>query len=257
MNDLARLAHAFAVIADDAGRLILKIKSSGIEIRTKSDKSPVTEADQAAERHILASLQAILPGVPVIAEESAAAGHIPRIGSSFLLVDPLDGTSEFIAGRPEYTVNIALIENGVPIVGAIGAPELGQTFAGAPGWAGRRDGGGAFRDIATRAMASPPVAVTSLSHCDTDTDAWLERWPGHTRCGVGSSLKFALLAEGKADVYPRFGTTCEWDTAAGHAILSAAGGAVTTPDGNAFTYGKADSGYRNGPFIAWGRPPSA
>ncbi|GGE39499.1 3'(2'),5'-bisphosphate nucleotidase CysQ [Agaricicola taiwanensis] len=256
-RDLRSLAAAFADIADEAGTIILDIKRRGVETMIKADASPVTEADQAAEKHIIQRLRDLLPDVPLIAEEQVSAGVLPEAGRIFLLVDPLDGTREFVAGRAEYTVNIALVEDGAPVVGVVGAPELGRLYAGAPGWAGRRDGTDkSFRAIATRTMTDPPVAVTSISHRDPQTEAWLTRWGRIDRCCIGSSLKFALLAEGQADVYPRFGPTLEWDTAAGHAVLTAAGGVVLKPDNTAFTYGKREEGYRNGAFIAWGRAPS-
>jgi 3'(2'), 5'-bisphosphate nucleotidase len=252
-SDLVELALTFARISDDAGRIIQAVKRAGPHVERKADASPVTEADRLAEAHITAALARILPGVPVVAEEQASAGLVPNIGSTFLLVDPLDGTQEFIAGRPEYTVNIALIENGAPVVGAVAAPELARTYAGAPGWAGRRgDGAADFTPIVTRTMPMPPTVVTSISHRDPATEAWLTRWPDCARTCIGSSLKFALVAEGFADIYPRFGPTCEWDTAAGHAVLCAAGGAVLTPEGAPFRYGKIEASFRNGPFIAWG-----
>jgi 3'(2'), 5'-bisphosphate nucleotidase len=255
-HTLRALAQSFAAIVDEAGAIILDIKRRGAKAHLKADASPVTEADECAEHHIVEALGKLLPDIPLIAEEQAAAGHVPAIGHTFLLVDPLDGTREFVAGRAEYTVNIALVENGRPVVGVVGAPELGKLYAGTPGWAGRRDGAEmSFRPITTRPMADPPMAITSLSHRDATTEAWLGRWPKIDRCCVGSSLKFALLAEGLADVYPRFSPTCEWDTAAGHAVLAGAGGAVLSPDGSPLPYGKTKDGYRNGSFIAWGRRP--
>lgn len=255
-HDHRALAEAFATIATEAGAAILEVKRQGLSTRIKADSSPVTEADERAERIIAGALSALLPDVPLIAEEQVAAGVIPGIGETFLLVDPLDGTREFVAGRDEYTVNIALVEQGRPTVGVIAAPEMGRLYAGTPSWAGRRDGEDSlFTSIVTRALAEPPVALASLSHCDAQTQEWLGRWPAIERKSIGSSLKFCLLAEGEADVYPRFGPTCEWDTAAGQAILVGAGGVVLTPDDTDLAYGKHEAGFRNGSFIAWGRRP--
>lgn len=255
-HDHRSLAEAFATIASTAAAAILDIKRGGLSTRIKADCSPVTEADEQAERVIAQALRALLPDVPLIAEEQVAAGVVPEIGDTFLLVDPLDGTREFIAGRNEYTVNIALVERGRPTVGVIAAPELGTLYAGTPSWAGRRsEGDSVFTSIVTRPLAQPPVAIASLSHCNEETREWLDRWPAIERKGIGSSLKFCLLAEGEADVYPRFSPTCEWDTAAGQAILAGAGGVVLNLDSTDMVYGKHDSGFRNGNFIAWGRRP--
>jgi 3'(2'), 5'-bisphosphate nucleotidase len=181
-----------------------------------------------------------------------------------VVIDPLDGTKEFIAGRPEYTVNIALVSGGAPIVGAVHAPGLGRTWAGAAGsgaFAAEHATGAvparsAFSPITTRLPAHPPRAMVSHSHLDPESLAFLEHLGVKDRCPVGSSLKFTLIAEGEADVYPRFGPVMEWDIAAGHAVLAAAGGAVLTPEGAPVTYGHAENGYRCRPFIAWGRAPA-
>lgn len=255
-HDHRALAEAFAAIAIEASAAILAIKRNGLATRIKADHSPVTEADEAAERIIAAVLSNLLPDVPLIAEERVAAGIVPDIGETFLLVDPLDGTREFIAGRTEYTVNIALIENGRPTVGAIAAPELDKVYAGAQNWAAARTfNETVFTSIVTRPLADPPVAVASISHCDEQTQAWLDRWPAIERKSIGSSLKFCILAEGQADIYPRFSPTCEWDTAAGQAILNGAGGIVLNLDDTEMVCGKDTSSFRNGSFIAWGRRP--
>ena len=215
----------------------------------KGDGSPVTEADRAAEAIILPELARLAPEIAVISEENAESHQLapPR---RFFLVDPLDGTREFLKrdGRGSFTVNIALIEDGAPVMGLVYAPALDRLFAGVVGVGASESG----RPISVRDLpASGPVAVASSSHRDAQTDAWLaENGIGRT-VSIGSSLKFCLLAAGEADVYPRFGPTMEWDTAAGDAVLRAAGGRLETPRGEAFRYGKPD--YRNGAFIARGR----
>ena len=255
LNDLARLAI-------DAGRAIMRIYDGAPEVRHKADASPVTDADVAAERIILSGLAAIDAGTPVIAEEAAAAGRIPETANRFYLVDPLDGTREFISRNGEFTVNIALIEDGAPVAGVVYAPARARLFAGQAGHgsAEAKVAAGADPDhLAWRPIASRPqpaaglTAVASRSHRDEATNTWLAAHGITDLVSAGSSLKFCLLAAGEADVYPRFGRTMEWDTAAGHAILIAAGGRVTGVDGAPFTYGKKQHGYANPGFIAWAR----
>lgn len=258
------LARTLTEIALEAGAAILEWRGRGVAVERKRDASPVTEADRAAEEIILAGLARALPDVPVISEEEAAAGVFPETGDRFLLVDPLDGTREFVAGRAEFTVNIALIETGRPVAGVVHAPATGA-MAVADGDAGHdttlRPGDSAeaatWRPLATRAVpGTGPVALASRSHRDAETDALL-RGLGITEVtSAGSSFKFVVLARGEADIYPRFGRTMEWDTAAGHAVLAAAGGAVVTADGAELSYGKRIKGYANPPFIAWGRRPA-
>ena len=242
---LARIARA-------AGAVVMKHYEAGVEARLKDDRSPVTDADQEAEALILAALAREFPGVAVVAEEEAAAGRMADPCGHFFLVDPLDGTKEFIARRGgQFTVNIGEIVNGVPVAGVVYAPALERLFVGS-----LRDG--AFHqdiDGTTPIAARPPdagglVAVSSKSHPDAKTDALLNSLPIKARINAGSSLKFCLVAAGEADIYPRAGRTMEWDTAAGHAVLAAAGGRVTDWEGAPFTYGKP--GYENGPFIARG-----
>jgi 3'(2'), 5'-bisphosphate nucleotidase len=221
----------------------------------KADESPVTAADQAAEAIILERLARAAPGVPVVAEEAAAAGATPQVAAQFFLVDPLDGTKEFIAGRDEFTVNIALIAQGAPVLGVVGAPALGRLFAGDVSrfQAFEIRGGRDASPLALRARPRPPggpVAVASRSHGSPETEAWLAAAGVAARVSIGSSLKFCLLAAGEADVYPRFGPTMEWDTAAGHAVVAAAGGEVCETDGRPLRYGKP--GFRNPSFIASG-----
>lgn len=246
------LLPEIAAIADAAGEVLLRHYAGKIEVATKSDSSPVTAADQEAEALILERLRLLTPGVPVVAEEEVAAGRIPSIGeSSFWLVDPLDGTREFISRNGEFTVNIGLIVDGMPIMGVVTAPARGIAWWGATGHgATRRENGQAHQIAARRRPASGVVAVASRSHRDEATNAWLDEQGITETVSAGSSLKFCLLAEGTADVYPRFGPTMEWDTAAGHAVLRAAGGRVRTLEGAPFTYAKP--GFRNPGFIAEG-----
>lgn len=228
--------------AREAGEAILRVVRAGFEVERKDDSSPVTEADHAAEAVILDALRRHAPGVPVIAEEQVEAGNVPAHGDTFFLVDPLDGTKEFVRGGDDYTVNIGLIETGAPVLGVIFAPvtqrlHLGLDKAGA--WL---EEGGRRRSIKARALGDQKVAVASRSHLSQATIDYLaEAFDGNApeRVSVGSSLKFCLVAEGRADIYPRLSPTMEWDTAAGHAILRAAGGRVDTPDGEPLNYGKA------------------
>jgi len=234
-----------------AGEVVMRHYEAGCDARVKADRSPVTDADEQAEKLILAELNAAFPGVPVVAEEQAAAGHISKVGSRFFLVDPVDGTKEFVKRGGEFTVNIGEIVDGQPVSGVVLAPAIGRLFVGAVGEGAFELAGNAIRDIACRKPdADGLVAVSSRSHPDAKTDELLKSLPikGHTN--AGSSLKFCLVAAGEADIYPRAGTTMEWDTAAGHAVLRAAGGTVTNWDGSPFVYGKPD--FRNGPFIAKG-----
>jgi 3'(2'), 5'-bisphosphate nucleotidase len=242
---------AIVAIAHAAGVLIEGIRARGVAVRQKSDASPVTEADEAANAFIVARLAALTPDIPIIAEESVAAGIVPQVGERFWLVDPLDGTREFVAGRDEYTVNIALIEARAPTLGVIDLPAKGEAYLGSVGDGAWRIAGGERQAIAARPLpATGPVAVASRSHGDAKTDAWLGQ-AGVSECvRAGSSAKFCLLARGKADLYPRFGRTMEWDIAAGHALLEAAGGSLTTLDGGDFLYAKP--GFENPGFIARG-----
>ena len=246
----------------EAGKAILDVYNAGPNVSFKDDQSPVTEADERAEAIILAELAAAFPDIPVVAEESVAAGRIPDIaGKSFFLVDPLDGTKEFINRRNDFTVNIALIEEGIPVAGIVYAPARGVAYAAADGKACKFDVDADFnvtgrQPIGCRAKGEALTAVASRSHNSPETVAFLEENGITDYTSVGSSLKFCLLAEGVADVYPRFGRTMEWDTAAGDAVLRAAGGRVTKTDGSAFVYGKTkqadDSDFANPHFIGWG-----
>jgi len=247
----ARLEH-FVRIARAAGVVVMRHYEAGADARYKSDRSPVTDADEEAEKLILAELAMAFPGVPVIAEEEAAAGRIAQVGQHFFLVDPVDGTKEFIKRGGEFTVNIGEIVDGRAVAGVVFAPAIGRLFVGAVGDGAVEINDGGIRAITTRTPDSDGlIAVSSKSHPDPQTAELLSRMPikGHTN--AGSSLKFCLVAAGEADIYPRAGTTMEWDTAAGHAVLSAAGGNVTTWNGAPFLYGKPD--FRNGAFIARGK----
>jgi 3'(2'), 5'-bisphosphate nucleotidase len=253
MPDFDRLLSEIVALADRAGAVILEHYQGDVAVRAKADASPVTAADEAAEAVILARLAELTPDIPVIAEETVAAGHVPEIDDGpFWLVDPLDGTKEFLSRNGEFTVNIALIEGREPVLGVVLAPARACAWWGARGKGGMaRDAEGRTRAIAVRrAPTAGPVAIASRSHRDPETQAFLDQ-AGVAQCiSAGSSLKFCLVAEGKADLYPRFGRTMEWDVAAGHAVLAAAGGRVTTRDGAPFCYRKP--GFENPPFIARG-----
>ena len=255
------MLNVFEQAVLDAGRAILDVYSAGPDVRIKVDASPVTEADHRAEAIILERLAAHYPDIPVVAEESAAAGVLPDIeGSEFFLVDPLDGTKEFIARNGEFTVNIALIRDGAPVAGIVYAPACGVAYSG--------NGEGAekltvedFRIVARRPIHarlpdSPVVAVASASHRSGDVEVYLDAQGISSCLYSGSSLKFCLLAEGSADIYPRFNRTMEWDTAAGDAVLRAAGGMTLGSEHEPLRYGKTgENGERfvNPHFIAFGR----
>ena len=260
LDDKNAIAFEFARICSLAAVKIMEIYESDFEARGKDDKSPVTDADELAEEIILAELEKALPGVPVLAEESFAAGFRPKTDGAFILVDPVDGTKEFINKNGEFTVNIALIENRVPTAGCVFAPARERIFVGGTkAWAGALKAGSpvsadALDRISTRDRpAEGMTAVMSRSHADEKTQAFADARGVTKKVSAGSSLKFCLIAEGTADVYPRFGPTKEWDTGAGHAVLNAAGGAVLTPDGAPFLYAKEAVEYLNGAFVAWGR----
>jgi 3'(2'), 5'-bisphosphate nucleotidase len=258
-EDLARL---FASIASEAGVRVMEVYNSDFEHRTKADYSPVSDADERAEEVILARLEEALPGVPVLAEERASRDGVGIAEwDSFLLVDPVDGTREFINRRGDFTVNIALICHGMPLAGVVYAPARKEMyFGGATAqFIDNFAPGETLRESVTLSTRAYPVegltAITSASHLDEQTKAFVAARRVAGQVAIGSSLKFCWVAAGKADVYPRFGPTMEWDTAAGHAVLSAAGGRVIRPDGSPFRYCKGAEGFRNGPFIAWGREP--
>ena len=246
------LAQLFPLVRQ-AGAAIMDVYDGGSSQEIKKDGSPVTLADQKAEAIILHGLAEIAPDIAIVSEENAAS-HTIDPPSQFFLVDPLDGTREFIKhdGKGAFTVNIALIEQGEPVLGVVFAPALERMFAGVVGEGAVESTEQGAASIAVRAVpASGATALASASHGDPQTEAWLSSHDIASIDNVGSSLKFGVIACGEADVYPRFGPTMEWDTAAGDAVLRAAGGSVCHPDGAPFTYGKA--AFRNGPFIASGR----
>ncbi|MCG5482149.1 MAG: 3'(2'),5'-bisphosphate nucleotidase CysQ [Sinorhizobium meliloti] len=246
-----------------AGQAILEIYRAGPAVTYKADASPVTDADHRAEQIILADLAAAFPDIPVVAEEEVAAGHVADIaGTRFFLVDPLDGTKEFVERNSHFTVNIGLIESGAPVAGVVYAPALGLIYSAAAGMAKKaavEDGQvtGEWTTIGCRRCGDRPMALTSRWHNSPETISFLTDQGISDHEAVGSSLKFCLLAEGIADIYPRFSRTMEWDTAAGDAILRAAGGQTLTMAGNPLGYGKRnqpdDVDFANPWFISRGR----
>ena len=248
------LKDELVAVARKAGAVILDIYNRDFETLRKADRSPVTEADTAAEAVILEALARLVPDVPVVAEEQCAKDGVPLAAPRrFFLVDPLDGTKEFIARNGEFTVNIALIEDGLPVLGVVYLPATDACYAGLGGKAERRIGTRALEAIAARAEPENGLVMAiSRSHADGEIERAKAR--GLNIAGTivaGSSLKFCRIAEGVADLYPRYGNTMEWDTAAGQAVLEAAGGRVETPEGAPLAYGKP--GFLNSHFIAYGR----
>ena len=244
-------------VARAAGDAILAVYATNFEVRGKSDTSPVTAADERAEAIILAALAKLTPSIPIVSEEAAAAGTIPAVGESFWLVDPLDGTKEFINRNGEFTVNIALIESGYPTLGVVLAPALSRLFAGAEGVGAFLEESSRRRPIACRAVpAAGLTVVASRSHGDAEAlDRFLAGRKVASQINAGSSLKLCLVAAGEADLYPRLGRTMEWDIAAGDAVLRAAGGMVRTLAGDPLVYGKPD--FANPHFAAWGLQQAA
>ena len=248
------LLAAVSAIAVAAGAEVMAVYESDFAVSAKVDRSPVTDADENAERLIVAALRGLTPDIPVIAEERAARGEVPAIdGRRFWLVDPLDGTREFVARNGEFTVNIALIDEGMPALGAVHLPAAARLYAGAVGLGATvREGEAPAQAIAAR---TPPAGgvrvVASRSHLNAETEAFIAALPPADLAYAGSSWKFCLLAEGAADLYPRLGRTREWDTAAGQAVLLAAGGSVATLAGAPLGYGKP--GFVNPSFVARGR----
>ena len=260
-----RIMRGMREAAVRAGALIMRFYEADFTVRQKADHSPVTDADEASSRLILAALEELAPEIPAVCEEAVAAGQAPAIAGRFFLVDPLDGTKEFISKNGEFTVNIALIDRGRPVAGTVYVPVRKRLFSG--WWDGAEKAAfeqevdprgapelvlaGAPRPIAARWPATDGlVVVASRSHRDAATDTLLEKYPVKSFVAAGSSLKFCLLAAGEADFYPRLGPTMEWDTAAGQAVLEAAGGSVLTLDGSPLAYGKQS--FKNPFFMAWG-----
>jgi 3'(2'), 5'-bisphosphate nucleotidase len=256
----AALMDSLTDLVARAGAAILRVNRGTMAIDGKTDGSPVTEADLAADRVIAEGLARLIPAVPALSEERLHLAT-PPYGGSFFLIDPLDGTKEFVAGRNEYTVNLALVTDGVPVLGIVGAPALGLLWRGLVGRGAERvtvTGDACFgapEPIHTRPVPAPgqpwTVAV-SRSHGDSRTEAFIASRPGAVRQMLGSAVKFARVAEGGADIYPRLASTCEWDVAAGHAVVVAAGGKVTDSAGNALRFGGLREGFIVPEFIAWG-----
>ncbi len=254
------LPAALVALARAAGAVVMAVYATDFGVRGKGDASPVTEADERAEAVILAGLQRLAPDIPVVAEESVAAGRVPDISAGrFFLVDPLDGTREFVSRNGEFTVNIALIENGAPVMGVVFAPAVGgpggRLFAGVVGDGAWVEDAQGRRPIRCRAVPTEGLTVlASRSHGDAAAlEAFLAGRRVAQLSNAGSSLKLCLIAEGAADLYPRHGRTMEWDIAAGHAVLAAAGGLVDRLDIAApLRYGKP--GFENPNFVAAGLP---
>jgi len=257
------LLEPLTALANEAGEAILKVRRGMVAVKEKADGSPVTQADLAADRIIADGLSRLAPALQTLSEERACAIK-PPFPATFFLIDPLDGTKEFIAGRDEFTVNIALIVNGTPVLGIVGAPALGLTWRGLLGHGAERitdiSAGRTVDRVRTRPMPGPGkpwIAAVSRSHGDPRTDAFIANRPGATRQTLGSALKFCRVADGGVDIYPRLSPTCEWDVAAGHAVIVAAGGQVTDAQGRALRYGTGREGFILPNFIAWGDPSAA
>ncbi|HEY2246692.1 MAG TPA: 3'(2'),5'-bisphosphate nucleotidase CysQ [Bradyrhizobium sp.] len=260
-DEAAALMDPLTHLVVKAGEAILAVNRRVMNVHGKDDGSPVTEADLAADRVIADGLAQIAPGVPVLSEERTYAANPPFRGS-FFLVDPLDGTKEFVAGRAEYTVNVALVSEATPLLGIIGAPALGWLWRGLVGRGAERlklsgAGLGAPEPIHTRRSpkrGEPWIAAVSRSHGDAGTEAFIDARPGAVRTKLGSAVKFTRLAEGAADIYPRLGPTSEWDVAAGCALVTAAGGKVTDANGRPLRFGERTEGFIVPAFVAWGDP---
>jgi 3'(2'), 5'-bisphosphate nucleotidase len=260
----AQLAEALLPDILEAARVILETRANGLIVDVKADRSPVTDADRRAEIILETALHRIMPAIPVIAEERTAAGHSPDAGSTFFLVDPLDGTKDYCAGRDDFSINIGMIDNGRAVFGMIYAPARGQFFATlAPGETAAAHLEASSRPAhladlnpvrvgVRRGKMGELAALVSRSEAGPDYADRIAALGAAAKTGMSSAIKFCLLARGDADIYPRFGPTCEWDTAAGQAILESAGGSVTQLDGSPMIYGKAASRFLNGSFVARG-----
>ena len=256
--DISSVEGVLVESALEAGRAIMDIYETEFAVEIKSDNSPVTAADQAAEAIILKTLAAVAGHVPVIAEEEAAAGRIPKTDGTFFLVDPLDGTKEFVKRKGDFTVNIALIEQNKPAFGIVYAPAKGRLFVGnvdkQEAWSASISRAGAMTDrksIHVRTLPTDGISVVaSASHNTPETDAYLDQFNVTERVSFGSSLKICVVACGEADIYPRLAPTCEWDIGAGDAVLRAAGGKLYAPDGSDMAYEKER--FFNPGFVAAG-----
>ncbi len=252
----AALIDALVPVAIAAGRAILAVRAAGFAVEAKDDRSPVTEADRRAEEIILEGLARLAPGLPVVAEEAVAAGHVPETGDAFVLVDALDGTKDFIGGGPDFTVNIGFVRGGVAVAGIVFAPALGRLWLGGAGGAFALAVDSPAARVPVRVRRPDPAAlaiIASRSHRTPETDAFIARFPGSSLVAAGSSLKLTVLAEGGADLYPRLATTSQWDIAAGDAVLRAAGGRVLTMAGTPLPYG-LPAGTRPEGARAWRNP---
>ncbi len=255
INITNNLVNQVRDLAIRAGEEIMEIFNAGFTVETKADKSPVTEADRRAEALITNAIrEEITDSFPIVGEEAVAAGNTPDVGGGpFWLVDALDGTREFIKRRPEFTVNIALIENTRPVLGVVHAPAFHSSYWGGPlGAFAETDGSRPAAISCRRPPAGGLVAFVSKSHKTPEVDEYLKQFTIKKEISIGSSLKFCRLAAGQADIYPRFGRTMEWDTAAAHAVLVAAGGRLEKLDGAPLAYAKP--GFENPNFVAFGRP---
>jgi 3'(2'), 5'-bisphosphate nucleotidase len=257
----AALIEPLTELVARAGAAILAVNRGTMAVDGKADGSPVTEADLAADRVIAAGLARLLPEVQALSEERTHLAKLPT-SSSFFLIDPLDGTKEFLAGRNEFTVNLALVTDGAPLLGIVGAPALGLIWRGLVGRGAERlliSGGAASSPVPihTRTMpvaGKPWIAAVSRSHGDERTEAFIDARPGGLRKSLGSAVKFCRVAEGEVDIYPRLAPTCEWDVAAGHAVVTAAGGRITDSKGAALRFGAGREDFIVPEFIAWGDP---
>jgi 3'(2'), 5'-bisphosphate nucleotidase len=256
---IARLIAPLTELVASAGSAILAVDRTRMQIDGKSDGSPVTEADLASDRIIADGLRRLAPDIPTLSEErlAEACGTCPNL---FFLIDPLDGTKEFVAGRDEFTVNLALVENGTPLLGIVGAPALGLIWRGLVGMGAERVTGVSLskpEPIRTRPFpkaGQPWIAAVSRSHGDAATEAFIDARPGAVRQKLGSAVKFARVAEGAVDIYPRLAPTSEWDVAAGHALVTAAGGTITDASGGGLRFGGGNKDFIVPAFIAWGDP---
>jgi len=257
---IARLVAPLTELVARAGSAIMAVERTCMRVDGKTDGSPVTEADLASDRIIADGLKQFAPEIPALSEERLAefCGNCPKL---FFLIDPLDGTKEFVAGRDEFTVNLALVENGTPLLGIVGAPALGLIWRGLVGHGAERLAIGARlgepQPIRTRPFpkaGQPWIAAVSRSHGDTATEAFIDARPGAVREKLGSAVKFARVAEGAVDIYPRLAPTSEWDVAAGHALVTAAGGTITNPAGGEVRFGGGNKDFIVPGFIAWGDP---
>jgi 3'(2'), 5'-bisphosphate nucleotidase len=260
----AALIEPLTELVIRAGHAILAVNRASMKVDGKSDGSPVTEADLAADRVLVEGLARLAPTVSVLSEERAQLA-MPPYKESFFLVDPLDGTKEFVAGRNEFTVNLALVSEGAPLLGIVGAPALGVIWRGIVGRGAERlilrDGAAPLKQPIRTRPCPPPgnpwTVAVSRSHGDQRTEAFIAARAGAIRAELGSAVKFGRVAEGAVDIYPRLSPTCEWDVAAGHAVITAAGGKVTDSTGAALHFGLGRKDFIVPEFIAWGDPAAA